>query len=860
MAEDSLFVSDYDSLCPLCEEEERPCLALGVNEHQRNVDEEAELKRDHEITAINEEKKDGIEMAETMPKRFFELNDKYNHEDCEELGMSQSKIEVTKENKSKRDPPAQEGKSVLRLNSSSPVNLVMVCEESVEGSVNEEILLCPDKSLTLSQTPLISSPPLQDPLPLTLPPSNPSVLQLQKQPVGQNQASVLQAPCLTKRAYESSPSVEPKTLTHSGQLEVTLQQVYTTRRYTRFTSRAAPLKLVHPETSSQPLPCVSNTTLLAPAPKKKTRTSYSTDQLEELERMFQDDHYPDADKRKEIAISVGVTPQRVMVWFQNRRAKWRKTSKTTTRRPPVAQTQAPAQAPDQRPPVFTGPAITPLPTQTGNALPPYSTLLSSCTSPPANVSQGSTGDYNHPLMQSPPPLRRASLPFFAAYNPPTHTLSVLLDTPDHSEAQSFNLHADTGFNYDSVGSSAKYEAVAPGPGNNQSYQLMTYPQQPSTLLPQQSNNVLPQQPNTLLPQYSRVSYLTPSPYLTPNSSEGTATSCMPLNSGTGNNFLPCTNGGHAYFQCQNGSQILLQPGLQALQAYPWTGDMYSHSVQVPHAVLKPQFSSHGLESHYPPLVPPQSYITPQGPSCQSLAKPTSPDPLLASVKTELEETGHSQPVKQTGVMSGTRSLCCHVNTATRASAIFYLIFNMLVAVDLAVGIIREKDPITVSYTEMKRTHGNCIFEISTNFISLILMSFSSVLVMMSHRKGPMCVMPFAMFMFLDVALSLLSLFDARFGLPGTPTYGDALRLASNLKGGIQLDGAELTQATLIFGVLFVMYILLKVYMFQVSIRYYYALKEQRRSAPQNSVMVKLPSYDEALKMKPEATLPKYQEP
>lgn len=39
----------------------------------------------------------------------------------------------------------------------------------------------------------------------------------------------------------------------------------------------------------------------------------SADQLEELERMFQDDHYPDADKRKEIAISVGVTPQRVMV-------------------------------------------------------------------------------------------------------------------------------------------------------------------------------------------------------------------------------------------------------------------------------------------------------------------------------------------------------------------------------------------------------------------------------------------------------------------------------------------------------------------------------------------------------------------
>lgn len=83
----------------------------------------------------------------------------------------------------------------------------------------------------------------------------------------------------------------------------------------------------------------------------------------------------------------------------------------------------------------------------------------------------------------------------------------------------------------------------------------------------------------------------------------------------------------------------------ALQTFPWSGDMYSHSVQVPHTVIKPQFSSHGHESHYPSLVPPQSYIMPQGASCQSLVKPTTTDPLLASVKTELEETGHSQLVK-----------------------------------------------------------------------------------------------------------------------------------------------------------------------------------------------------------------------
>ncbi|NXU67407.1 NOBOX protein, partial [Horornis vulcanius] len=51
------------------------------------------------------------------------------------------------------------------------------------------------------------------------------------------------------------------------------------------------------------------------------------EQLEELEKMFQEDHYPDNEKRREIAAVVGVTPQRILVWFQNRRAKWRKLQK-----------------------------------------------------------------------------------------------------------------------------------------------------------------------------------------------------------------------------------------------------------------------------------------------------------------------------------------------------------------------------------------------------------------------------------------------------------------------------------------------------------------------------------------------------
>ncbi|MEE6519904.1 hypothetical protein FKM82_017672 [Ascaphus truei] len=67
----------------------------------------------------------------------------------------------------------------------------------------------------------------------------------------------------------------------------------------------------------------------APHCRKKSRTLYSLDQLQELERMFVDDHYPDSEKRREIAENIGVTPQRIMVWFQNRRAKWRKVEKTS---------------------------------------------------------------------------------------------------------------------------------------------------------------------------------------------------------------------------------------------------------------------------------------------------------------------------------------------------------------------------------------------------------------------------------------------------------------------------------------------------------------------------------------------------
>ncbi|CAJ1084018.1 uncharacterized protein LOC117827900 [Xyrichtys novacula] len=441
--------------------------------------------------------------------------------------------------------------------------------------------------------------------------------------------------------------------------EMDFAQIYSNQRSTRCNNRGRGRSLSFPVLQGSE---TEDGLVLPPAPKKKTRTLYSTDQLEHLEALFQEDHYPDAEKRKVIAAAVGVTPQRIMVWFQNRRAKWRKAERSIPAKLEHRQSRAgcssspsyhqinPTLAPSSKRAPYSGyfttklpplaPAAPSFPPLSNQTPPSYSSLLASVNSPGQSrvrdggqhqlSSQGGLAEYHPRPMHSPPPLRRASFPLFTTnYNPVNsappllntlaHTPPLLLDALDggsslgHRDTQS--LQSDTSSLFDF---GDKLDFLTSGRQNNTlSYQLQTsYP----TSQPQH-------QPQASL---TRMAYLTPSPYLAPNPPDSNSTSYLTFAPG-GNSagLVTYSTGGPAYFQSQNTGQILLQSaghhgGIASYQTYPW-GSMYTQPPIHQRAQCPPTYAANlgGARDLQPPssTLPPPSFFT-HGPSHPNPQRPS----------------------------------------------------------------------------------------------------------------------------------------------------------------------------------------------------------------------------------------------